>query len=855
MQGASTIDLQLLGDGASATSAPPGAAVRGAVRVDGKQFAVDGRRFQFRGVTYGTFKPRAADGARFPVTEQVDSDFRAMGEAGFSVVRTYHPPTDDVLELAGDCGLRVMADVFYPDWRYLLGCSHRQDRRVRAQAVAEVRATARRLRGDTSVLALCLGNEIPADVVRWIGTRRVAALIEELAAAVREEDPERLVTYANYPTAEYLPLECVDFLTFNVYLERRADFRRYLTRLHHLAGDRPLVLGELGGDAGTDAAAERGQADTLDWQLATALERGVAGTCIFSWTDEWWVGDHAVEGWHFGLTSADRAPRAAFAVAERWNRSTVADLHSEWPSVSVVICAYNAAQTLDECLRHTCALDYPDVEVIVVDDGSTDDTAAIALAHPRARLITVAHGGLSAARNEGFQAARGELVAYLDSDAYPTPEWLYYLVLGLDGPKVGGVGGPNLPPRGDPRAAQQVARAPGGPVHVLLADDRAEHVPGCNMMFWRDLLRDVGGFDPVYEAAGDDVDFCWKVIDRGWELGFHPAALVWHHSRGGVRPYLRQQHGYGRAEALVEARHPHRFTATGTARWRGRIYDSFAPSLLHQRVYRGSFGAAAYQSVYQDSGHGAALTRQIGIPVAALVIPTGALGLVWPVTGIPALSMVLLLAALLVAETALARPPRGVEHPLRFRVGVAILSLLQPLARTWGRSRHRTAAHAGVTNRLECASALARPQRNVVLLPEDRPREQLTGAIVSALLCRGLRVRLASPWEDHDARVLGSTLVEGRLVTSSHPVGCVQVRTRPRLRPISAVIYAAVLITALLTDPVAGGLVLGAIGLEAGRGLIRSGPVARRALGSPAAPGRRRRSERLLGALSRESSR
>src|SRR5439155_18420308 len=130
----------------------------------------------------------------------------------------------------------------------------------------------------------------------------------------------------------------------------------------------------------------------------------------------------------------------------------------------------------------------------------------------------------------------------------------------------------------------------GGPVHVLVSDDRAEHVPGCNMAFWRELLEDVGGFDPVYTAAGDDVDLCWRVLDRSWEIGFHPAALVWHHRRGGLGAYLRQQRGYGRAEALVEARHPDRFGGLGTARWRGRIYDSFAPSFARQRVYRGVYG-------------------------------------------------------------------------------------------------------------------------------------------------------------------------------------------------------------------------------------------------------------------------
>ena len=123
---------------------------------------------------------------------------------------------------------------------------------------------------------------------------------------------------------------------------------------------------------------------------------------------------------------------------------------------------------------------------------------------------------------------------------------------------------------------------------MLFSDDRAEHVPGCNMAFWKLVLSEIGGFDPVYTKAGDDVDVCWKVLNRDWKIGFHPAALVWHRRRQGLRNYLRQQREYGRSEALVEDRHPERFTPAGTARWRGRIYNSLTPSFMWQRIYRGA---------------------------------------------------------------------------------------------------------------------------------------------------------------------------------------------------------------------------------------------------------------------------
>jgi O-antigen biosynthesis protein len=776
-----------------AVSPSPPSVSSGRVRVDGKQFAVDDERFTFRGVTYGTFRPRP-DGARYPDPRRAAADLVAMASAGFTVVRTYTEPPPDVLDAAGDAGLRVLAGVFYPDWRYLLGSSRRECRRVARDAAGELRAATRRLAGDDRVLAVCLGNEVPADVIRWYGTNAIAEVIREQVELVHEEDPGRLVTYANYPTAEYLALPDLDFLTFNVFLERAADLRAYLTRLHPLASDRPLVLGEVGLHVDDDPGAQDRQARFVDEQLRTALERGVAGTCLYSWTDEWWVGGAPVEGWQFGLTTTDRVPRPALDVAASWNRRTVADLTDDWPSISVVVCAYNEEDTLDECLRHTCALDYPDLEVIVVDDGSTDRTAEIARAHPRARLVTIEHSGLSVARNAGHRAARGEVVAYLDADAYPSPEWPYYLALGFDRRDVGGVGGPNVAPPGDPLGAHVVATSPGGPVHVLLTDDRAEHVPGCNMAFWRHVLDDVGGFDPIYMAAGDDVDLCWKVLDRRWSIGFHPAALVWHHRRSGLRRYLRQQRGYGHAEALVEARHPDRFSRVGTARWRGRIYDSLIPRIGRARVYRGPFGTAAYQSIYEGGGHGLDLAHQVGVPMAAATLVTAPLAAANPALGLPALLALIVLAALGTLDALRASPPRWLrEGRGAFRAQVAVHHLLQPIVRAWGRYRGAPLARRDLPE----VSPLPGPAQcladGTIVLPEDRPRDELVTAAIGLLRRHGLRVTAPNGWEDHDAGLGLGRLVRGELLSSSHPVGFVQlrVRTSPRWARIALLAGAA----------------------------------------------------------------
>ncbi|MBV9284810.1 MAG: glycosyltransferase family 2 protein [Acidimicrobiia bacterium] len=827
------------------------------VRLDGKHFALRGHRFAFRGVTYGTFRPRD-DGERFPERGPAKLDLVGIADAGFSVVRTYTAPPDDIVELAADQDLHLLAGVFYPDWRYLVGASRRQRREMARAAEDEVRATARRLAGRREILALSLGNEVPADVVRFLGPGEIGDVIARLADVAHEEDPDVLVTYANYPSTEYLPLDSLDFLTFNVFLEDRENFRRYLTRLHHLAGDRPLVLGEVGLHAGDgDEAGERRQADAVDWQLETALERGVAGTCIFSWTDEWWVGDAAVEGWRFGLTRADRSPRPALGVAERWNARTVADLHDrdEWPSISVVVCAYNAEDTLDECLTHACALDYPKLEVIVVDDGSTDATADIARRHD-VRLATISHAGLSTARNEGLRLATGDLVAYLDADAYPQPEWPYYLALGMDAADVGGVGGPNVPPPDDPPAAQRVARAPGGPLHVLLSDDRAEHVPGCNMAFWREVLTEVGGFDPIFTSAGDDVDLCWRVLEHDWKIAFHPAALVWHHRRPGLRAYLRQQRGYGRSEALVEVRHPSRYTITGTAQWQGRIYDSFPASVTRQRVYHGLYGTAAYQSVYRGGGHTLDLLHQVGVPTAVLALLTAPLALLHLTFGVPAALAAVLLVTLGIIDVRRARPPR--RYPgsrVGFGAGVAVLEFLQPLVRLWGRVRHRPHARERIHEGPVLPGPPTSAPGGVLMLPADGPRAELAAGLVNELRRRKVRVLPPNEWEAHDAAFVASTLLVGELVTSSYPEGCVQVRVRTRVRTAAAVLYALAALVGLAVQPLAAAAVAALVVAELGRGMVRSGPRVRRIVRRAAESGPISEPERSLRGRSRAQHR
>ena len=671
-------------------------------RVVGKFLHVGGDRFLIRGTSYGTFAPNpAADGDQFPAADRIASDFGDMARAGINTVRTYTAPRDALLDQAATAGLRLFAGVPWAQHVAFL-----DDRKLARAARREIVRQVRRLAQHPATLLIAIGNEIPAGVIRWHGASRVERFLRDTYDEAKAAAPDAVLAYVNYPPTDYLDLAWFDVCAFNVYLHREADLRAYLAHLQLVAGARPLVLAEAGADSLREG--EDGQAVLAGMQVRTAFEEGAAGVVVFSWTDEWWRGGGSVDDWRFGLTDAARAPKPALpAVARAYADAGFPDAaRRDWPRVTVAVCARNAADTLDACLRSIRNLDYPDYEVMVVNDGSTDATGAIARGHPGVNVIDTPHGGLSAARNAALRAAAGEVIAYTDADVEVDPAWLTYLIQPFLRSDVAGAGGPNIVPADDPWMAQCVARSPGGPTHVLIDERIAEHVPGCNMAYRREALVAIGGFDPAYHAAGDDVDVCWRLQARGQRIGFAPSALVWHRHRRSVRAYWRQQVGYGEAETQLMGNHPERFL-NGHAVWKGRIYSPlpFVRAISRVRVNAGVWGTAAFPSVY--SAHIPSMTYvphlmewQVG-SVLLGVAAAAAFRFGQPAFGIAAASA----AASGIAITVWKCIGYGRRTELRglarigpwgarasralYRATIAWLHLVQPAARGWGRLRGR----------------------------------------------------------------------------------------------------------------------------------------------------------------------
>ena len=225
---------------------------------------------------------------------------------------------------------------------------------------------------------------------------------------------------------------------------------------------------------------------------------------------------------------------------------------------SVVIPTYNRMDTLRLTLAAVTNQQYPDYEVIVVDDGSSDSTSnTVRREFPFVRMLCQAHAGPAAARNRGLQEARGDVMAFTDDDCLVLPEWLSRLADGLHRhPEAVGVGGPLLAP-GPLRQTNILARYEAHVVRVIYGARDREIVAGfdCpaggtnNMAYRRPALQAIGGFDEGFPyAGGEDADLKWRLAQTGARFLYLPVVTT--HLQPYTWPAFRRQQftrGKGRA--------------------------------------------------------------------------------------------------------------------------------------------------------------------------------------------------------------------------------------------------------------------------------------------------------------------
>ena len=233
------------------------------------------------------------------------------------------------------------------------------------------------------------------------------------------------------------------------------------------------------------------------------------------------------------------------------------------PKVSIVIPVQNRPEDLENCLDSLQKTDYPQklVEVIVVDDGSDDDTPMMAEKYPVTLLCNGRQRGASFSRNLGAEKAGADLLCFLDSDCTVDHKWLRRLTAVFEDSRVTAAGGEVSAQLTHTRLDRYEKVCSSLHMGYHACDSRNGnaffYLPSCNFAVRKASFMAVGGFKEEM-TVGEDVDLCWRLMDRGAVVSYTPDARVFHRHRNQVTSFARRRYQYGTSEPLLQSVHAHR---------------------------------------------------------------------------------------------------------------------------------------------------------------------------------------------------------------------------------------------------------------------------------------------------------
>ena len=570
----------------------------------------------------------------------------------------------------------------------------------------------------------------------------IERFLERLYDAAKDEDPGALVTYVNYPTTEYLAAAVPrPRLLQRLPRVARARSSAYLARLQNLAGDRPLLMAELGLDSRAQRRGRAGRASSTGSSAPPSRPAAPARSSSPGPTSGTAAATTSTTGTSASPTATAAPKPALAAVARRLRRGAVPAPTRDWPrDLGRRLHATTARARIRETPRGAARLDYPDYEVIVVDDGSTDATAGDRRASTRvppdqhrrtaacrrARNTGLAGGDRRDRRLHRRRRLPRSALAHATSphalhDAATTPASAGRTSRRPDDGAVADCVAQRAR-RPDPRAAHR---------HRGRAHPRLQHgVPAASALRGDRRLRPAVPHRRrrrrrLLAAAGARLDASASARRR-WS-GTTAATRS--------RAYWRQQRGYGKAEALLERKWPEQYNRAGhLALGRAALRQRGSPRALvaaAARIYHGTWGSAPFQSLYERAARHARaslpLMPEWYLVIAALAGSSRPRRCCGP-RSLAALPLLRSRRAPPVAAGGRERRPRPLPRSRRSRrrqlacAPTAVLHLLQPLARLRGRLRRgstpwRRQAPAGF------ALPRARPRGGVERASGDRPSD------------------------------------------------------------------------------------------------------------------------------------
>jgi glycosyltransferase involved in cell wall biosynthesis len=254
----------------------------------------------------------------------------------------------------------------------------------------------------------------------------------------------------------------------------------------------------------------------------------------------------------------------------------------EAKSVSIIIPTFNGASRIDNCLDALLKQQTVDrdVEILVVNDGSTDNTADMVTRYSGIRLVSQANAGPAAARNRGASEARGTIILFTDDDCVPLSNWLDAMIKPFDDPEVVGA-------KGVYRTRQKSLVARFVQVEYedryrMMADlDSIDFIDTYSAAFRRDRFLEMTGYDTSFPVAcAEDVELSYRMSARGWKMKFVPAAIVYHTHPDTLWQYLKKKYKFAFWRVLAVRKNPSKAVKDSHTPQLMKLQLLFAPAFL-----------------------------------------------------------------------------------------------------------------------------------------------------------------------------------------------------------------------------------------------------------------------------------
>ena len=250
-------------------------------------------------------------------------------------------------------------------------------------------------------------------------------------------------------------------------------------------------------------------------------------------------------------------------------------------SASIIIPTFNGASRIASCLESLAKQTAGrNVEILVVDDGSTDNTANVVRGYPSARLISQANAGPASARNRGALEAQGRILLFTDDDCVPQPNWLEAMLEPFEDREVVGAKGVYRTHQKS-LAARFVQIEYEDKYRLMAGQPNIDFIDTYSAGFRRDRFLEMTGYDTSFPVAcAEDIELSYRMSARGWKMKFVPAAIVYHTHPDTLSRYLKKKYKFAFWRMLAVRKNPGKGVKDSHTPQIMKLQLLFAPALL-----------------------------------------------------------------------------------------------------------------------------------------------------------------------------------------------------------------------------------------------------------------------------------